>query len=153
MARDGISMGELESAMGSDVCWQGAAAEGLRVYFNRQALEDADQREGERERERRNILQSPNERRHSPTLHPSIHPSSLKHGAPPLPVMGMAGSKLRALTEGPGGQGLRPGLQSQTGQPVAREDGRGTSRPWKDVPAKATHQDAWRAMPSQVWTF
>lgn len=39
--------------------------------------------------------------------HSHTHTPSFKHG-PLLPVMGMAGSKLRALTEGPGGKGSAP---------------------------------------------
>ncbi|RSL98444.1 hypothetical protein CEP52_010305 [Fusarium oligoseptatum] len=61
-----------------------------------------------------------------------------------LPVMGMAGSKLRALTEGPGGQRLRSDLQSVTSQPVAA---RGQSRYEPTLEGRASEGDAldsWR---------
>ncbi|RMJ11150.1 hypothetical protein CDV36_009220 [Fusarium kuroshium] len=70
--------------------------------------------------------------------------SILSNNGPPLPVMGMAGSKLRALTEGPGGQRLRSDLQSVTSQPVAV---RGQSRYEPTLEGRASEDDAldsWR---------
>ncbi|RSL51667.1 hypothetical protein CEP54_011330 [Fusarium duplospermum] len=81
-------------------------------------------------------------------------PSSLTHSRShsilsnmdlsPLPVMGMAGSKLRALTEGPGGQRLRSHLQSVTSQPVAGEGSRGYEPTLEGRASEGDALDSWR---------
>lgn len=127
MDRDGISMGEEESATGSGVGSERPAMF-ARLVVGRWKMQMQREREFAWRWIPNVVTQLTLTHTHS-ILQTWTSPSRDGHGW--FQVAGADG--------GSGRERLRSDLQSVTSQPVAGEGSRGTNQPWKDVPAKATH--------------